>query len=120
MSKKIEAIKKAVFYAQQDPEALATVIAGTVTDVVTTVEISGASSITKPTSDSVTESYTGKALSQYGDGMTNTVTLALKTAVTGVSISNGTVTVDTTATADSFTLKATCGAVTAEMKVDLV
>lgn len=120
MSKKIDAIEKAVFYAQQDPKALATIIAGTITDVVTTIKISGASSIAIPDSDSVTEDYTGVAFSQYGDNMSNAVTLALKTAVTGVSISSGTVTVASTVTADSFTLKATCGTVTSEMKVDLV
>lgn len=121
MSKKIEAIKEMVFFAQQDPEKLATVIAGVVTDVVTAVKISGAESINVPTGDTAnTSTYTAKALSQFGDEMSNTVTLALNEAVTGVSISSGVVSVAKTATAESFVVKATCGTVTELMTVALV
>lgn len=121
MSKKIEAIKKAVFYAQQDPEALATLLSDVISDVATTVEISGASSIAIPESDSVTEEYLTAVLSQFGDEMGDqTITLAIKTAVTGVSISSGVVTVASTTTADSFVLKATSGTLTKEMTVTLV
>lgn len=121
MSNKFEAIKKAVFYAHEKPEELATILSGTVTDVVTSLAISGADSIEIPDDTSVTEDYTAAAFSQYGDAMTGqTITLALKASVTGVSISSGTVTVAKTATAESFTIVATCGTVTAEKTVALV
>lgn len=120
MSKKLEAIKKAVFFAKEDSTALATILEGLVSDVVTTVKVSGATSINVPEDESVTENYSAVVFSQYGDVMSNTVTLALKEAVTGVSISNKTVTVANTATADSFTLTATCGTVVTEYTVALV
>lgn len=122
MSKKLKAIEKAVLYAHEKPEELAKIIAGSVEDVLTSVAIDGAKSIVIPTDDtSATEVYTAVALSQYGDEMSDeTVTLALKEAVTGVSISSGTVTVAKTATAESFVIKATCGTVTAEKTVALV
>ena len=92
MSKKIEAIKDMVFYAQQKPESLATLIAGLVTDVVTGIKVDGATSINVPTGDiAETATYTASALSQYGDEMSNSVTLALNETVTGVAISDGVV-----------------------------
>lgn len=121
MSKKFDAIKKAVFYAHEKPEELANILESIVSDVVTSVAISGADSIKIPSGDTAnTATYTAKALSQFGDEMTGqTITLALKASVTGVSISNGTVSVAKTATAESFTIKATCGTVTAEKTVAL-
>lgn len=120
MSKKTDTIKDMVFFAQQNPSALAELISSLVTDVVTTVKVNGATSITIPTGDSVTETYSAKALSQYGDEMSNSVTLSLEGEVTGVTISGDTVTVAKTATADSFTIKATCGSVVTTMVVALV
>ena len=121
MSKKLDALKKMVFFAKEDPTPLAEVLEGLVTDVVTSVKLTGADSIEIPTGGtSNTAEYVGKAFSQYGDEMANSVTLALKEAVTGVSISSGTVTVDKTATAESFVVKATCGTVVAEKTITLV
>lgn len=121
MSNKHEAIKKAVCYAHEKPEELANIFESIVSDVVTSVAISGADSIKIPSGDTAnTATYTAKALSQFGDEMTGqTITLALKASVAGVSISNGTVSVVKTATAKSFTIKATCGTVTAEKTVAL-
>lgn len=120
MSKKLEAIKKDVFFAKENPEALATLIAGLVTDVVTSVKVEGAVSINIPESDSVTEDYVATALSQYGDLMSDSVTLSLNEAVDGVSISGNTITVASTVEADSFVLKAVCGAITTLTTVTLV
>lgn len=121
MSKKFDAIKKAVFYAHEKPEELANILESIVSDVVTSVAISGADSIKIPSGDTAnTATYTAKALSQFGDEMTGqTITIALKASVTGVSISNGVVSVAKTATAESFILVATCGTVTAEKTVAL-
>lgn len=122
MSNKHEAIKKAVFYAHEKPEELANILESIVSDVVTSVAISGADSIKIPSGDTAnTATYTAKALSQFGDEMTGqTITIALKASVTGVSISNGVVSVAKTATAESFILVATCGTVTAEKTVALI
>lgn len=119
MSKKLEYIRKAVFYSQQKPELLAELLAGVVTDVATSVSIEGSTFIKKPASGNATASYTAKVLSQYGDVMTGTPTLALKEAVTGVSISDGTVTVASTVTAKSFTIKATSGSLVGEYTVSI-
>jgi len=121
MSNKHEAIKKAVFSAHEKPEELANILESIVSDVVTSVAISGADSIKIPSGDTAnTATYTAKALSQFGDEMTGqTITIALKASVTGVSISNGVVSVAKTATAESFILVATCGTVTAEKTVAL-
>lgn len=122
-------IKKAVFYAHEKPEKLAEILDMIIEmiseededDVVTSLSISGADSIEIPTGDTAnTADYTSKAFNQNGEEMTGqTITLALKASVTGVSISNGTVSVAKTATAESFTIKATCGTVTAEKTVAL-
>ena len=121
MSNKYDAIKKAVFYAHENPEALADILEGIVSDVVTSVALNGADSIEIPSGDTDnTKTYTAKALSQFGDEMEGqTVTIALKSAVTGVSISSGVVSVAKTATEESFTLTATCGTVVAEKTVAL-
>lgn len=122
MSKKYNAIKKAVFYAKENPDALAEIVTGLVSDTVTSILINGADSIGVPSGDTgATEDYTTTVFSQYGDTMTGqSVTLALKESVTGVSISSGTVTVSKTAVDENFTLVATCGIVTAEKTVTLV
>lgn len=120
MSKKLEAIKKAVFYSQQKPEMLAKILEGAVSDVATSIEISGADSIKIPLSSNVTQDYSATVISQFGDEMSGvSATLALNEAVTGVSISNGTVTVASTCTADGFVLKATSGGISATKEVAL-
>lgn len=121
MSNKFEAIKKAVFYAHEKPEELAKILESTVSDVVTSVALSGVDSIEIPSGDTAnTATYTAKALSQFGDEMAGqTITITLKASVTGVSISNGVVSVAKTATAESFILVATCGTVTTEKTVAL-
>ena len=123
MSKKVDTIKNAVFYAQQKPEVLAEIIAGAVTDVATVVDIAGADSIGIPESGgaSNTEDYTATVFSQFGDVIAGaSVTFALDEAVTGVSVSNKTVTVTDATTADSFVLKATSGTVVAKKTINLV
>lgn len=119
MSKKLDYIKKAVFYSQQKPELLAELLADVVSDVATSISIEGATSIKKPASGNVTASYTAKVLSQYGDVMTGTPALALKEAVTGVSLSDGTVTVVSTVAATSFIIKATSGSLVGEYTVSI-
>lgn len=123
MSKKVDAIKNAVFYAQQKPEVLAEIIAGAVTDVATVVDIAGADSIGIPESGGTanTENYTATVFSQFGDVIAGaSVTFALDEVVTGVSVSNNTVTVTDATTADSFVLKATSGTVVAKKTINLV
>lgn len=120
MSKKFETIKDAVFFSRETPEKLANLICGLITDVITSVVIEGASSITIPTNESVEETYTATAVSQFGDSMDNEVTLSLKESVTGVSVSGKKVTVTSSATAGSFVLKAVCGEITKEVTVALV
>ena len=119
MSKKLEHLKKAVFYSQQKPELLAELLCDLVTDVATSISIEGATSIKKPATGNSTETYTAKVLSQYGDVMTGTPTLALKEAVTGVSISSGVVTVASTVTATEFVVKATSGTLSSEYTVTI-
>lgn len=120
MSKKLEAVKKAVFYSNEKPEILAEIISGIITDTVTTVTLDGADSITIPATGNETATYTATTFSQYGDAMEETATITLKSAVTGVSISSGTVTVASTCTAESFTLVATSGSKSVEKVVELV
>ena len=121
MSKKYDAIKRAVFYANQKPQLLAEILEGAVSDAVTSVTLSGADSIEVPSGDTAnTATYTAKAFSQFGDEMAGqSITIALKSSVTGVSISSGVVSVAKTATATSFTLTATCGTVVTEKVVAL-
>lgn len=121
MSKKLEALKNAVFYAHEKPEVLAWHIAGLITDVATSVSISGAASITIPSTGSATEAYTASVLSQFGDVMTGTPTIAIDgDAPDGVSLSGGTLTVASTASEGSVTLKATSGSLTSTRTVALV
>lgn len=121
MSKKYDAIKRAVFYANQKPQVLAEILEGLVSDTLTSIAISGADSINIPSGNTAnTATYTAQALSQFGDAMDNAVTIALKASVTGVSISSGVVSVAKTATATSFTITATSGTVVAEKTVALV
>lgn len=121
MSKKLEAIKKAVFYAQQNPSELAKILADNISDVAKSVVVSGATSIELDTTNGSTSAYTAKAFSQFGDEMDSAVTLALKEAVTGVSISDGTVTVaKTVADGTTFVVKGTCGNAVGELTVTVV
>ena len=125
MSKKIDAIKKQVFYAQQNPELLAKTIAGTVTDVATEVYVAGESILPVATTGTAkTSTYTATVLSQYGDDMTSgsSITYALKSAVTGVSInsSTGVLSVANTTTGTSATVTATAGGKTGERVVTLL
>ena len=118
MSKKLDIIKKAVFYAHENPTELATILAGNISDVATKVVVSGATSIDLDTTSGSTANYVGKVLSQFGDEMDRSVTLTLKSAVTGVSISSGTVTVVKTVTdGTKFVVKGTCGSVVGELEV---
>lgn len=122
MSKKFEAIKKAVFYSEQNPSALAKVIAGTVTDVATTVQVTGESDILIPTGDTaVTKTYTAKVLSQYGDEMADPSITYSVTSATGVSInsSTGVLSISKTASAGNITVTATSGGKTGTATVTL-
>lgn len=122
MSKKFDAIKKAVFYAHEKPEMLAKFIEGLVTDEFTSVAFkSGATEIEIPESGSVTETYVAKALSQFGDEMSNSVTYALEAEHTGATITTaGVLTVASTTTAGTIVIVATSGSKTAKMEVQLV
>lgn len=101
MSKKFEAIKQAVFYAHETPEKLAGILEGLVEDVFTGVVFkNGPSEVKIPESANATATYVAKAVSQFGDEMTNSVTYTLK--------------------AGTITIVATSGAKTAEMEVQLV
>lgn len=118
MSKKVKAIKSMVFYARQDPEAFANLIAGVVTDVVTTVEVYGATSVVNDTTKGATSDYVGQAFSQYGDEMADAVTLSLKETVSGVTISGGVVTIaNTVEDGTKFIVKGAVGTVVAELEV---
>lgn len=122
MSKKFEALKKAVFYSEQNPDMLAEILEGTVSDVLTSIAVLGDDVVTAPTGDTdVTSTYTSKKYSQFGDEMnTGTVTLALKSAVTGVSISEGVVTITKNCTSEAFTVKGTSGSVVGEKTVKVL
>lgn len=121
MSNKLDYLTKAVFYAHEKPEMLAKVLAGTVQDTATAVSVSGPDTLYVDADDGATGDYTAVVLSQFGDVMTGTTaTLALKEAVTGVSIADGTVTVAKTCTAEGFVITATSGSAVAEYPVTLV
>ena len=122
MSKKSEILEKAVFYANQKPKKLASILGDLITDVVTSVRFTGgADSIEIPEGDTGnTSKYTAEVLSQFGDVMEETITFSLKSSVTGVSLSTDTITVSKTATADSFTIVATSGSKSVEKVVSLV
>lgn len=110
MSKKFEYIKKAVFYSEQKPEKLAELIAGTITDVATSVEVSGESTITIPAGDTAnTATYTASVLSQFGDVMSGQTATFSVSSATGVSInsSTGVLSVGKTASAGDVTVTAT-------------
>lgn len=120
MSKKFEAIKKAIFYSEQDPSALASIISGTVTDVVTSVSVTGATEIDIPTGETAnTEDYTATVLSQFGDAMEGQTVTFTVTSATGVSISDNTVSIANTASAGTITVTATCSGKTGTIDVTL-
>lgn len=124
MSNKFNYLKEAVFYSQQDPNKLAEILSGVVQDTATSINISGSSLVENDVTNGTTAKYTSVALSQFGDEMTGVeVTLSLKEAVTGVSISGGTVTIaNTVADGTVFIIKgsANSGAILAELKVTVV
>lgn len=121
MSKKFEFMKNAAFYSEQKPELLAKVLSGLVSDVATSVAISGKTSINIPESSSVTENYTAKLLSQFGDEMDSTsMTWAVTATGSGVSISDGVLTVASTATDSEVTITATKSGKQGSLKVTLV
>lgn len=119
MSKKFEYIKNAVFYSQQNPAALAALIAGTVSDVATTVTVTGEAEITIPADETVTEDYTATVLSQFGDVMQGETITWSVTSATGVSISNGTLSIAKTASAGKVTVTATDGTISGSFEVTL-
>lgn len=124
MSNKFNYLKEAVFYSQQDPNKLAEILSGVVQDTATSITISGSSLVENDVTNGTTAKYTSVALSQFGDEMSGVeVTLSLKEAVTGVSISGGTVTIaNTVADGTVFIIKgsANSGAILAELKVTVV
>lgn len=121
MSKKMEYIKNAVFYAKEKPETLAELLAGLVTDVFTDVVFTSAPvEVEIPKSDTTTVTYVAEAQSQYGDKMSNAVTYALVAEHTGATItSTGVLTVESTAEAGNIEIKATSGAKSVTVKVAL-
>lgn len=81
----------------------------------------GPSEVKIPESDSATATYVAKAVSQFGDEMTNSVTYTLKAEHTGATITTaGVLTVASTTKAGTITIVATSGVKTAEMEVQLV
>lgn len=120
MSKKFEFIRNAVFYAQQNPAVLAGLIAGTVSDVATSVSVTGDAEITIPSGDTAaTGTYTATVFSQFGDVMSGETVTWSVTSATGVSISDGTVSVAKTASAGTITVTATDGTVSGTFSVTL-
>lgn len=121
MSKKMEYIKNAVFYAKEKPETLAELLAGLVTDVFTDVVFTSAPvEVEIPKSDSTTVNYVAEAQSQYGDKMSNAVTYALVAEHTGAIITTaGVLTVESTTEAGNIEIKATSGAKSVTVKVAL-
>lgn len=120
MSKKFEYIKNAVFYSQQNPAALASLIAGTVSDVAASVTVTGEAEITIPAGDTAaTADYTATVFSQFGDVMQGETVTWSVTSATGVSISSGTVSVAKTASAGKITVTATDGTVSGSFEVTL-
>lgn len=122
MSKKFEYIKKAVFYSEQKPDMLANLIAGLVSDVATSVSVTGDTNILVPTGDTAnTKTYTATVNSQYGDAMEGQSITYSVTSETGVSIdsSTGVLSVGKTATAESVTVTATSGGKSATIDVTL-
>ena len=121
MSKKLDTLTKAVFYAEQKPEKLAEILAGNISDVATSVGISGPAKIIIPSGNiENTATYTASVLSQFGDAMEGAPVLTLKENVTGVSIADGVVSVAKTASAGTIYVVATADSLSAEYSVKLV
>mgnify|MGYP004505732489 CR=1 FL=1 len=122
MSKKMEYMKKAVFYAKEKPETLAELLAGLVTDVFTDVVFTSAPvEVEIPSEGNVTATYVAEAQSQYGDKMSNAVTYALVATHEGATIdsSKGVLTVTSATEAGNIEIKATSGAKSVTVKVAL-
>lgn len=123
MSKKFEVIRNAVFYSQQEPEKLAKLLEGTISDVATSVTVAGDSSVVIPLGDTATtKTYTASVLSQYGDVMDGQSITYSVTSATGVSINSGTgvLSVGKTASAGDITVTATSGGKSGTITVSLV
>ena len=122
MSKKFEFIKNAVFFSEQKPEKLASLLCPLISDVATSVKVTGDTSILVPTGDTAaTKTYAASVLSQYGDAMEGQSITYSVTSTTGVSInsSTGVLSVGKTATAESVTVTATSGGKTDSVVVTL-
>lgn len=122
MSKKMDYIKNAVFYAKEKPETLAELLAGLVTDVFTAVVFTSAPvEVEIPSGDDVTATYVAEAQSQYGDKMSNAVTYSLVATHEGATIESatGVLTVTKSASAGNIEIKATSGAKSVTVKVAL-
>lgn len=118
MSKKIDVVKNAIFYAPQDPTNLAVLIASLITDVATSVELAGVSTVENDPVEGATVVVSSKIYNQYGDIMVGNITYALKAAVEGVSIEDDTVTIaPTVADGTKFIVKGTVGAIVVEHEV---
>lgn len=112
MSKKFEFIKNAVFFSEQKPEKLASLLCSLVSDVATSVTVSGEAKILIPTGDTATtKTYTADVISQYGDSMADQSITYSVTSTTGVSInsSTGVLSIAKTASAGDITVTATSG-----------
>ena len=121
MSKKLDFMKDAVFFAKEKPQTLAEILASLVTDVFTDVVFTSAPvEVEIPESDSTTVTYVAEAQSQYGDKMENAVTFSLVSAHTGATITTaGVLTVASTTEAGNIEVKATSGDKSATVKVTL-
>ena len=93
--------------------------------VVTSVDIyKGEAAVTSdtiaiPQSGSSEATYTAKVLDQYGSEMADEVTWRSEGSITGVTVSNGTVTVPAGASTGSILLKATSGSVSGSVNINV-
>lgn len=90
--------------------------------VATTVEVSGADSITVPTGTDVTEKYTATVKDQYGEDISPqpSVTWSVSPADQGVTVSSGTVTITKDATVQDYTVTAASGEKSASVKISVI
>lgn len=125
MSMTFEEIKSAVFYSNEKPDVLANIIKGVMDSIPAVAsEISltpSASTVTIPTGDTAeTVTISSVVKDQFGTTMGNkTATLALAESVTGVTLSEGTLSVAKTASAGSVVINATCDDATASVTITL-
>lgn len=116
---------EAIFFAKEKPELLFDILFDKVKDTpkLSSISISGDTSINIPTSDSATTTApTVTGLDQYGDAISvSGTTFALKEEATGCSVdsSTGVLTVTTTAEEGEVIIVATNTSLTAELKVTI-